>query len=318
MTLNDTDAFLGATEIPRDLYGRPLILQPGGKSKAYRRVTTFVGVLEDTYNLSLWSQRMVALGLAARPDLLLAAGAASAEDKHDLNKICDAAREHAGASSSATLGTALHKICERVDRGEKLQIPAAAKADVAAYQRATKHLRWGAIERLMVHDELQLAGTPDRLAHVDGRLVVADLKTGSLEYGLPKIAMQLAVYAHSQAYDPDTGERTSLDIDLERATVIHVPVGKGTCELIDVDIAAGWEGVLLARQVWAWRARKDFVLAAPEAVQEAAPQPESDLAVQVATAPSLEALRALWAAHQDVWDEELTALATSRKANLAA
>ena len=46
--------------IPRDRWGRPLVIPPGGGKKrvAYRRVTTFVGVLEDRCHQ----------GIMARPD----------------------------------------------------------------------------------------------------------------------------------------------------------------------------------------------------------------------------------------------------------
>src|SRR5689334_2925212 len=65
-----------APQVPRDRWQRPLVVPPkGGKPVAYTRCTTFVGCLEDTFNLSRWQQRMVALGLNDRPDLLLAVAA---------------------------------------------------------------------------------------------------------------------------------------------------------------------------------------------------------------------------------------------------
>jgi hypothetical protein len=259
MTTGEIDSFLGATEIPRDRWGRPLILTPEGKRKAYTRCTTFVGCLEDTYNLSKWQQRMVALGLAQRDDLLLSVSAHT-DDKRELDKICEAAMEAAAASSGATKGTALHKLCERLDRGDKVDLPTAAKADVAAYQRATQGVRWTHIEAMTVHDALEVAGTPDRIGIPagGGRALVWDIKTGSIEYGMGKIAMQLAMYARSAHYDPELGTRTALDVDLERAVVIHLPAGEGTCSLVEVDIAAGWEAVQHAAWVRDWRKRKNL------------------------------------------------------------
>jgi hypothetical protein len=310
MTTGEIDTFLGATEPPRDRWGRPLIKQPDGKNKAYTRCTTYVGALEDTYNLGLWQQRMVALGLAMRDDLMLAVASLTAENKDDLNKLCDAAREAAAASSGATIGTALHKMCERLDRGEKFHIPAAAKPDLDAYRDATAHITWTAIETLVVHDGLEIAGTPDREGHAaDVPTRVWDIKTGDIRYGLGKIAMQLAVYARSQQYDVETGARTDRPIDLDVATIIHLPAGQGRCELIDIDIAAGWEGVQLATAVRAWRKRKSFTPAQRTLVS---------LPDLIALAPDEMSLRALWAKHNAEWDDSLTALAKERLAALSA
>lgn len=305
-------------EVPRDRWGRPLIKPVGGgKPKAYTRATTYVGCLEDTFNLAKWQQRMVALGLAARPDLLLAVSAHS-DDKRRLNDICDEAREAAAASSAATTGTALHRLAERLDRGEKLDIPAAAKADLDAYRKATDGIEWLHIEQITVQDDLSVAGTPDRIGALGGGLAqVYDLKTGSIEWGLGKIAMQLALYAHSALYDIATGQRTPLDVDLERAVIIHLPAGSGTCQLVEVDIAAGWEAVQLATQVRAWRARKDLSRPLAEATSNIAtpnPAPQVDaLTVAISQADSADALTALWREHQAAWTDAHTVLAGVRK-----
>jgi hypothetical protein len=280
-----------------------MILTPTGARKAYQRCTTFVGCLEDTYNLGKWQQRMVARGLAMRDDLLLAVSAHSDDDK-ELNKLCDAAREAAAASSGATKGTALHRICERLDSGENVEIPTAAKKDVAAYQAAVAGVRWTHIERITVHDELEVAGTPDRIG--DG--LVWDIKTGRIDYGMGKIAMQLAMYAHSLAYDSETGERTPLDVDLSRGVVIHLPAGEGTCELVEVDLAAGWEACQIAKLVRDWRKRKNL----------SRPYQRSDqgLLLVIDTAPDEISLKRLWAENRDRWTTEHTAHAAARKAQL--
>lgn len=299
-------------EVPRDRYMRPLIIPAGGgKPVAYTRCTTFVGVLEDTFNLSKWQQRMVALGLTKRPDLLLAVSAHS-DDKKRLDGICDEAREAAAASSAATTGTALHKLTERVDRGENVDIPKVAKADVNAYLAALDGMDRLHIEALTVHDELKVAGTPDRVLMVDGTPVIADLKTGSIDFGIGKIAMQLAMYSRSLRYELD-GTRHSLDVDQDRALVIHLPAGSGECKLVWVDIRAGWEAVQVAAEVRAWRARKN--LATPYAPA----QRTTSLSVArlILEAPDEATLRQIWADHRDVWSDDLTKRAAARKAELA-
>lgn len=250
-----------AEPIPRDRWGRPLVVPPGGgKPTAYTRCTTFVDVLDDKYNLQQWQQRMVAIGLADRPDLLLAVSA-HRDDKRELNSITSKARDAAAAGAAATTGTALHALTERVDRGEELPaIPQAYRADLEAYREATVGLEPVAIEQFVVEDGHKIGGTRDRLVRHQGRLYVADVKTGSVDYGAMKIAMQLAVYARSTPYNHATGVRTPVgeDVDTDRALVIHLPAGQGRCELRWIDIARGWSAVETAAEVRRWRSVKDW------------------------------------------------------------
>lgn len=306
-------------EIPRDRYGRPMVIPAdGGKPQAYTRCTTFVSCLEDTYNLSRWQQRMVALGLAERPDLMLQIASTDKDDKKSLNKVCEDAMEAAKAHAAATIGTALHALTERIDRGEDVGVvPEAYQADLDAYTEATKDLNAVHIEAFSVNDEYKIGGTTDRVVEVDGKLMIADIKTGSVEWGMGKIAMQLAVYANSQPYSHETGQRGAWgDIDLTRAIVIHLPAGTGTCELIEVDIAAGWEAVHIAAWVRGWRGRKNLskpYVAPALTLPDAAPSPKiAALEDHIATAISAESLSALWVQNQDVWNDDLTALAKAR------
>lgn len=314
-----------AAGIQRDRYGRPMVMPPGGgKAVAYTRCTTYVDALEDKYNLQQWMQRMVATGLAQRPDLLLAVTSAT-DDKRKLDDLCGQAREHAGASASATTGTALHSLTELIDRGETLPaVPEAYRADLDAYRRATEGLRPVHIEQFTVLDDLMIGGTPDRVVDDgSGRLRIADVKTGGIRFGLGKIAMQLAVYARSTGYRIETGERFELgDIDQSTGIIIHLPAGKGECELVEVDLEAGWQGVQLATQVRQWRKRKDLARPRRPSQPARAPGPPApfggnpDLAEAIATAIDPTVIRQLWADHQASWTDDLTQLASARVALL--
>lgn len=302
--------------IPRDRFNRPMVLPPnGGKPVSYTRCTTYVGCLEDTYNLGQWMQRMVAIGLASRPDLLLAVSAHS-DDKAKLNKIVDDAREAAAANAAATTGTALHALTERIDRGQDVGvIPEQYKPDLAAYEKATASLTALMIEQFCVDDDLRIGGTPDRVVEFEGANYIADVKTGSIEYGALKIAMQLAVYAHCRAYDHHTGQRTDLpNVSTERAIVIHLPAGTGTAELVWVDIKTGWEAVQVATQVRDWRKRKGLLV--PLVPAKDGPTKTVDLDNLIASAATVDALTALWVRHSKTWTTAHTELAASRKALL--
>ena len=255
-----------APEVSRDRYGRPLIIPPGGgKPVAYTRCTTFIDCLDDRYNLELWKIRQAAIGLADRPDLALAV-TTHRDDKKRLDRICADAIEAAKSSAAATTGTALHTLTEHVDTGRDLPtLPPSAVADLDAYRRATAALTVEAIEQFVVCDDLAVGGTFDRVVSWRGRRFVADLKTGStIDFSVGKIAMQLAVYSRGQSYDPATGARTPLDVDQRNGLVIHLPAGQARCDVSFVDLTAGWEGVLLAQQVRAWRKRKGFTAPFPQ------------------------------------------------------
>jgi hypothetical protein len=246
------------TEPKRDNFGRPLIIPPGGgEPVAYRRCTTFIDVLADRSALERWKQRKTAIGLAARKDLLLRVQT-SKNDNKTLDKVCEWALQAAGSDSSANIGTAIHELTEQIDRGETPEIPEAFAPDIKAYLQAMKAFEVRDIEVFVVNDDLRVAGTFDRIV-LELEPLVADLKTGSITFDAGKIAMQLAVYANSQVYNIETGERAPLDASKARGLVIHLPQGEGKCKVYEADLVEGWKGAQLAADVWAWRAKKGFL-----------------------------------------------------------
>lgn len=314
-------------QIPRDRWGRPLVVPPeGGERMAYTRCTTFVSAIEDTYNLSRWQMRMVATGIVDRQDLQLAV-AAHREDKEHLNAICEQAIEAAKGNAAATTGTALHAITETHDRGLDVgRLPDTAARDLEAYVQATAQLKAVAIEQFMVQDQLRIGGTPDRVVMYPQARYIADLKTGSIEYGFLKIAAQLAVYARSVPYDVTTDRRLEPHgADLDRGIVIHLPAGSASCRLYWVDLQAGWQAVQLARELRASRGMKFRDLYTPlnpgpaplPALEPAPATPAPSIDAQIAAAESAEQIRALWRSHSAEWTDALTQLAKERIADLA-
>lgn len=255
---------------------------------SWTRATTIAGTLADRYGLERWAQRNTVLGLGARQDLYALAASCTAEDKDQLNKIIDQAQEAAKARSGANLGTALHRLTERIDAGEILDVPDQWKPDVNAYvqtlvdHRITIHTEW--IERIVVVPWAGVAGTLDRLVTVygDDHYTVADLKTGeeALTYGSGEIAVQLALYANATHVWKGTAEDVKRDrygryvlpdpakdpkaydpmpaVDKEMGIVIHLPVGKAECTLHEIDLTAGREALDLALAVREWRKRNDL------------------------------------------------------------
>lgn len=305
-------------EIPRDRWGRPMVLPPTGgkraKRIAYRRVTTFVSVTDDMTGLMKWHGRQVALGMGQRPDLVLAAAAANPADKRALGDIADKAKEAAMSSAAADIGTALHSLTERIDRGLEVgHVPAEYRADLEAYKRATDGIEWRGIETFRVFDDWQVAGTADRIGvfpQKGDRLLIADIKTGSIDYAAHKIAMQLAMYSRAVPYDIATDKRGDDPgrIDPNIGVIIHLPAGKGECELIEVDIGRGWGGCQIARQIWNWRGAKDLT----KPLVQAGPPPTWQSLT--AAADTLDDVRLIWqrAKESNQLDAELKALLTRR------
>jgi len=259
-----SDQFL-TEEAPKDRWGRYLVQQPEGKARGYTRVTTIAKTLDDTASLADWKVRMAITGLVQRPDLL-AQASTSIEDRTRLNKIANDCVEASGGFSRANLGTALHSITEQIDLGLKPSILPGLQADIDAYvagiAKSGIKMHDELIEVLLINDELEYAGTADRIVTlIDGRLVIFDLKTGTdLSYSYGNIAVQLAMYANADwMYNWKTGERKPMpDLDKTVGIICHLPAGDATVNFYEVDIVAGWEAAKQSFTTREWRKRKNL------------------------------------------------------------
>lgn len=244
-------------EIERDRYGRPLVVPPkGGKPVAYTRATTIANSLDDASALVAWKMRMAAIGLTTRPDILLSISAAQ-DDKLAVNSLIEDAMQVAGANKAANIGTAIHSFAERLDLGLELGvIPQEYAADIKAYEETTKILNNKFIEQFSVLDKYKIAGTPDRVVEYNGELFIADIKTGRIDHP-NNISIQLAIYANGLPYDSATATRgTWGEVNKEKAIIIHLPAGSGTCKLVWVDIKEGFKGLQFAMKARQWRDQK--------------------------------------------------------------
>lgn len=259
------------SELQRDRWGRPLIIPVGGGDPiAYVRTSTLAKSLDDQSNLMAWTARVTAVGLALSPHLL--DRVASLANKHadpvtdarrDLNGVVKDAKLAAGGSSAADVGTALHEMTEVVDSGQELRLAGRWTDHLDAYVNATRHLEMLEMETFVVNDDVKSAGTFDRLVRLpDGRVVVADLKTGKSDADYPLgVATQIAIYANGLRYDPETGERSPLHADLDKTVglLIHLPskLSPPVCRIWDLDLVRGYEAAVEAtkvRKIRSWKA----------------------------------------------------------------
>lgn len=247
-------------EPKRDRWGRYIIPDPKNNPTPYTRATTIAGTIEDRHHLEQWQQRMVAYGLAQRPDLLaLATTHNPTDDKTTYNDITQKAMETAKAGAAAAHGTALHRATQMLDSGTPLeQIPTQFHERLTTYRNKLNdtgiQIHPAGIEQIIALDGWKIAGTADRLPVTlpDNRRVVADLKTGKLaDYSWLSISIQLAIYAnHDTTYNPATDTRgPRIDVDRDEALIIHLPANEGPCQLHLIDIRQGWDYLITAMDV---------------------------------------------------------------------
>lgn len=172
------------------------------EGKIYRRTSTLVKEVEtDNYNLDKWKQRQVLIGAARRGDLVTAVKALGPPDpttgwtrdqKNLLDELVDKASEAAKDTDGAITGTAVHTLTERLDRGEPLgnvlaaELPAAVGQALRTYAAMRELNGWKSIEieRTVVLDELEVAGTFDRVDYLPE--LVGLLGPGVCQYDTPE------------------------------------------------------------------------------------------------------------------------------------
>lgn len=198
---------------PGDFYrsktGTPYVAHPDGvlikpkrkadppqiKRLAYGRPSGFGKLIEDTYNLSKWSERTVALGLGvdyqlacdmlAAPELvamcaqLVGRDRDTTEWRSDADRIVAEAKRLAKGGLAAERGTHAHALTEEDDQ-ERDWIVLAESGEILGLERGVQQalvqawrdmlVRDGleilATEMAVVRDEWRMAGTLDRIARL--------------------------------------------------------------------------------------------------------------------------------------------------------
>ena len=191
--------------------------------------------------------------------------------KSTLDNIAHEALELGGVHEKAQKGTDLHALCQLYDMqgmGAVNELVHAGKItpadhqDVVAYASAmlAAGVKVLECEQFVVLDELGVGGTLDRLvlAKLPGSArsvrMVADIKTGRVDYGAGKIAQQIDLYSHGKGYDPaDPKARRDLKASTKWGLLIHLPQGQATCTIHVVDLSLGARGNKLSGMVRTWR-----------------------------------------------------------------
>ena len=250
-------------EPDRDQYGRYKLPEPETKElKAWTRATTIASTLGNTWALEAWKMRQVARGIARYPSLrakLVGIDPMQAtlapHEKKLLNEVCQEAMDRVGSSDKADVGTSIHAMCEQLDLGEReiADYPEEFHGDLVAYtgglaaHEVTILPDW--VERIVINPEIGSAGTLDRIVAYGGGTYIADIKTGSLDFSLLDISIQLSIYANAVGAWTGEGYEPLPDVSKTDALVLHLPAGKANFSLWVIDIAYGWEQAKLSRDV---------------------------------------------------------------------
>ncbi len=255
-------------DIDRDRWGRPLVPNPmpDGDPVWHHRASGIGNQIADMFNIQQWQKRMLIVGATKRQDLLALADTLDPYDKGDkqkLNRIATEMQEAAGSKDRANIGTALHSYTEQIDAGAKVEPLPQFVDDLNAYTAClVKHRieidpQW--MERFVVWPDKRIAGSADRYAMWNGRMVVVDLKTGKSDpaaFSMISQATQLASYANAtHAWDGETADPLP-EIDTEVGLILWLPAGEGRAELIEVDLTEGARLVDLALDVYWSRKNK--------------------------------------------------------------
>jgi hypothetical protein len=329
--VTEPDPFMqpDAAPVPGEIVnGRYALPHPlTGEPATWARTTNFIKKLDDTFALDAWKLRQTVLGLALREDLY--AEACTLADEPDdprtvkkLDRLVENAHDAAGGNHGRRVGSALHKFTERTNRGLESGAPERWADKVVLYAEALRaHCLTVVpelIERTVVNLTYNSAGTFDNgFLEVDGRLVLADLKSQKKIYGYGSPALQFAMYVNADAmWNPQLGKYEDMPaFRKDVAKLLWLPIEGDACEVHDVDIARGWEALKLCDQVRLWQneaKRKNAVggLAAPPdamAVTEA-------YAKRVLEAGSQAELSAIWREADALgrWSGELMSMGAKR------
>ena len=250
-------------EVRRDRWGRYEVLPPrGDKPVGYTRSTTIAKILDDSSSLMAWNSRMTAIGLGLRPDLVALVATTPQDDKKTLDSLVKRASEAGGATVRRDLGTAVHGLLERRLKDPSFVAPDPYQADIEAVLSALADAGLsfvdGMTERIVVNDEIEVAGTFDLLLTDGQETFVSDLKTGSsVKYGGLGFAIQLSIYANaSNLYTQGPAKDGSEDVrdpmpnvSKSAGVIIHCQPGSGLAELHWLDLEAGTEALHTALEV---------------------------------------------------------------------
>lgn len=259
------------------------MLQPpeGGERQPYFRPSTLGKDLDNKSAIIPWTQTNVMIGLARNKALwtrlraLVAKGATWDQAKGDFKDIIAKAESYGGSTDAADRGTAIHDYCEAAESGwlDWSLVDEGQKPIIEAWiEQVLPHVEIIATECFVAADipvdlprqetyTLRAAGSVDRIAVVDGKRRILDIKSGKDDVFRLGVTGQTYLYSRGALYrdegvrqevswaewnsSPDgLSERADTGVDQDVAIMAlapRSPNGKGVWEwkLLEVDLMRG-------------------------------------------------------------------------------
>jgi hypothetical protein len=217
----------------------------------YPSVTTILGVIDKSAALMGWAVKVSVAYIGKNLDRLrgsLTESGASAiltQAKQEANRLKEEA---------ADVGTLIHDICDRIDKGETIPLDLLddkVRNGVQAYLKWCKDVKWEFLQgEFIIYDtDHKYAGMVDKLGMVNGKLALVDIKTGKAIY--PEMLLQLSAYAN--AY-----HKLNPDEQIEEFYIIKLDKDDGSFEVhkIEEDMGYLFNVFLGAKKIYDWRKKK--------------------------------------------------------------
>jgi hypothetical protein len=242
--------------------------------KSVKSASSVAKIAADDYALTLWQQRMVAVGMTIRPDLAERV-AVDLTNREAINGVVEAAHEAARTDAAANRGTQRHRVLELtlLDLTDQF-VTDQQRADAEVLRRTLD--RYGLepipdrVEQFVVWPQVPIVGRYDCCLNYQGRPAMFDLKSGRSAVDYPHSTItQLAIYA----YAPQTsktvvhkGDSWTCDdwgtmpdgLDLETGYVILVGDDDEVGTLYALDLVHGYRAATAAMDIVAWRREHDY------------------------------------------------------------
>lgn len=268
----------------RTAFGAPRVARADDETKSvvYGRPSGLGKPLDNPHSLIKWKERQLLKGAT-----IVGLGGLDVDDRNALDTMAARCHDAAGSNLAAQRGTLIHLLTEQADRGEQpqpanqLDVPEPLLRHVVdSWVAMCDHfgLTHEAIEAKVIHDDLRVAGSVDRVCHVtkpveldgwtlniDDRVVI-DIKTGGLTLdnnGRPRYwaayGPQMFAYTTAIPYDPNAGrwgQRRQWDHAPRHdvALIAHLDLAKAmdgervVWALWPVDLANAAEGARISAQ----------------------------------------------------------------------